>query len=909
MATIPSEKVENEQLEKINDTGFCEFVKNLETLEDTIRLFERSGGDFYTLHGEDAFYAAEQIYKTKTVVKYLGGGINTGLPSLSLSKLACENFLKGQMNSKRIEIWSNNDGKKQNGWKIIKKATPGNLDALEDLLFDNFEPTTAPTVLAIKLGNTVKGGKVIGTCFIDNNEGIISISEFIDNEIFNNFESLLIQTGAMECIIPSEESYELEKIKTILNRCNIMITTAKKSEYSLKDIEENFKTLLIADSLPLNNLSEYDMKLGLASAACLISYLGLLQDSSNENRFLLKTHDLSQYMKLDGSALIALNLLPDKNSSRQKTMSLYGLLNQCYTAMGSRLLYQWLKQPLIKLEDINLRLDLVESFIDDHTTRDSICSNVLKVTPDLNGLAKKFRKNRATLQDVVRIYQFILKLPDMIEMLNNSQNIQLIRSVYSVKLEEYYEGLEKLKELVETTIDLERLDQHIYQIKSEFSEELEQISQQIKEIESNFQLEYEKVANKLGLEVDRKLKYENSSTYGHCFRLSRTDAVVLRSYQKDFIELAVQKAGTYFTTLKMKNLNEEYQDLNAMYNKIQSTLVKEVLEIVKSYTVTFELLNALVAHLDLIISFANVAINSNPAYVRPQFSTNDNQRELNLIGSRHPCLEVQPEVNFIPNDASMIQNQREFLIVTGPNMGGKSTYIRQIGMVSLMAQIGCYVPCDSANLPIFDCILARIGANDSQLKGMSTFMVEMLETSTILKSATENSLIIIDELGRGTSTHDGFGLAWSISDYICNQCKSMCLFATHFHELTKLKEEIPKVANLHVKVHLNQNSELDSNLTLLYKIEEGSCDQSLGIQVAKIAGFPKVVTDLATHKVNELENGNQRLITKEQKENIESIMREYILKYKANQLDSSIKSKLFDLKKEYPFLSQFNLNK
>ncbi|CAI2185182.1 8035_t:CDS:10, partial [Funneliformis geosporum] len=388
------------------------------------------------------------------------------------------------------------------------------------------------------------------------------------------------------------------------------------------------------------------------------------------------------------------------------------------------------------------------------------------------------------------------------------------------------------------------------------------------------------VGNNLGM--DKKLHLEKQNTHGYCFRITRNDASCI-SGKKQYLELATQRNGVFFTTTKLRQLSTSYFDSLDLYEKEQSLLVKEVIDIAASYCPTLETLNGLLAHLDVIVSYAHVSVHAPIPYVRPKMN-NKGEGDVVLKNSRHPCLEVQDDVSFIPNDVSLIRGQHEFLIITGPNMGGKSTYIRQIGVIALMAQIGCFVPCTEASLCIFDCVLARVGAGDSQLKGVSTFMAEMLETANILKTATPNSLIIIDELGRGTSTYDGFGLAWAISEHISTRIRCFCMFATHFHELTTLSEEVPYVCNLHVTAHIGSNSSGGRDITLLYKVNEGVCDESFGIHVAELANFPDTVVKLARRKEKQLEE-----VTKHEEKDGEEIFPKEVIEKGSTIIEEFLK--------------------
>ncbi|KAI8089690.1 muts domain V-domain-containing protein [Halteromyces radiatus] len=841
---------------------FVKFFRSLSPVTDgTIRLFERDANQkrYYSFHGDDAHYIAQNIYKTTTVIKYWGGNdATTGLATTLLSSSVAESFLRDALLTKqlRIEIWRQK--KNTTSWNIICNASPGNLQDVEDLLFLNSTMTTAPVVMAVKWMST-GDQKIVGVSFADASIKQIGVSQFIDNELYSNLESLVIQLGVKECLIPADESgkdYEAIKIRGILDRCGIVATERKKGDFNTKNIEQDLNRLLEGE-ISVAALPEFELKLSMEASSCLIKYLSLLADETNFKHFKLVQHDLSQYMRLDASALSALNLMPNPQDGSNKNMSLYGLLNNCKTAQGGRLLAQWLKQPLLNLDEINQRQDLVQMFIQDTELRQTLQESHLRNIPDLHRLAKRFQRGSANLQDVVRIYQVVIRLPAIVKVLKanepESQRMaDLMEKIFTTEISDLYQNLHNLEELVESTIDLDAVADHEFIIKADIDTTLKELKQRLDQTKQQMDIEHERVGQKLKLDIEKKLKMEKHSVYGYCFRVGRTEAHVLRN-KPEFFEYATQKAGTYFTTSKLKHINEEWTELCNTYEKYQQGLVKQVIETVATYCPVMETLGALLAKLDVIISFAHASIMAPIPYIRPEIHP-CGQGDVVLVEARHPCLEAQNDVQFIPNDVNMIRDASEFVIITGPNMGGKSTYIRQIGVISLMAQVGCFVPCSEARLCIFDSILARVGAGDSQLKGVSTFMAEMLETATILKSATSNSLIIIDELGRGTSTYDGFGLAWSISEHIASEIRAFCLFATHFHELTELGTTIGHVKNLNVAVHVDDSKVPGCrDITLLYKVDEGVCDQSFGIHVAELARFPDSVITMAKRKADELE--------------------------------------------------------
>lgn len=771
--------------------------------------------------------------------------------------------------SRRVEIWETT-GRMQ--WKVTKQASPGNLQDVEEELGGHIE--SAPIILAVKVSAKASEARNVGVCFADASVRELGVSEFLDNDLYSNFESLLIQLGVKECLLQVDsqrKDVELAKLRSIADNCGVAIAERSAGDYGTRDIEQDLSRLL-RDERAVGTLTQTDLKLAMGSAAALIKYLGVLADPSNFGQYQLYQHDLSQFMKLDASALKALNLMPGPRDG-SKTMSLYGLLNHCKTPVGSRLLSQWLKQPLMSLEDIERRQQLVEAFVMDTELRQTLQEEHLRSIPDLYRLAKKFQRKQANLEDVVRAYQVAIRIPGFVgafENIMDEEHKTPLDAEYTSKLIGYSHSLAKLQEMVETTVDLDALDRHEFIIKPEFDENLRTIRNRLDKLRRDMENEHKSVGLDLNQDLDKKLFLENHRVHGWCFRLTRTEASCIRN-KRQYSECSTQKNGVYFTTSKMQDLRREHDQLSENYNRTQSGLVSEVVNVASSYCPVLEKLAHVLAHLDVIVSFAHVSVHAPTSYTRPKMHPRGQGNTI-LKGARHPCMEMQDDIQFITNDVSLIRGSSEFLIITGPNMGGKSTYIRQIGVIALLAQVGCFVPCSEAELTIFDSILARVGASDSQLKGVSTFMAEMLETANILKSATSESLIIIDELGRGTSTYDGFGLAWAISEHIIKEIRCFAMFATHFHELTALVENFPQVQNLHVVAHIGDTTTdlIDNDqppqhhhhhhhnnrkeVTLLYKVEPGVCDQSFGIHVAELVRFPTKVVNMAKRKADELED-------------------------------------------------------
>lgn len=511
-----------------DEYGFIRFFRSLsskgEDEENTIRVFDR--GDYYTAHGNDAERIARMVYKTTSVIRTLGRGDN-GLPSVTLTVTVFRNLLREALFKlgMRVEIWANTG---RSNWKMVKQATPGNLqDVEEDLGTGGTLNELPPVILAVKYTAKASEGRLVGVCFADASVRELGVSEFADNDLFSNFESMVIQLGVKECILPAESAKkdpELQKLRQILSNCDITITQRPGSDFGVKDIEQDLSRLLRDEVTAAGMSPVTELKLAMGAAAALVKYLGVMHDASNFGQYRIYQHNLSEYMKLDAAAVRALNLLPGPRDG-SKNMSLYGLLNHCKTPVGNRLLSQWLKQPLMNNEEIEKRQQLVEAFVNDTELRQTMQEDHLRAIPDLYRLAKKFQKGLATLEDVVRVYQVVIRLPGIINTLEGVMEEQYqtcLEEQYTSNLRTYSNNFGKLAEMVETTVDLDALDRHEFIIKPEFDDTLQIIKNKLDRLREAMDDEHREVGKDLGQEPDKKLFLENHRVHGWCFRLTRT---------------------------------------------------------------------------------------------------------------------------------------------------------------------------------------------------------------------------------------------------------------------------------------------------------------------------------------------------------------------------------------------------
>lgn len=608
---------------------------------------------------------------------------------------------------------------------------------------------------------------------------------------------------------------------------------------------------------------------------------------------LLNTLDEGTYFTLDPQAIVSLDILPklradllpdttNLTTSRSNT-TVYSVLNKCRTTSGQRLLSVWLKHPLKDKEKIDLRLEIVKYFVDNTQLRSMCYDDYLKKIPDLMRISHKISKEKCSLGDLVKIYTACDSLRSLCKNFDHQNNISGAEPPNSVTklfnwIQKSCDDLGEFMKLIEDTIDLDSEDaeNNEYLIKPNSDEDIARVSLEISHLNAKAKLELAAAAEEIGLDVEKSIKLEISGEKGFNFKVTKLNEQLVRDNSSYEQHSLVKKDGYRFTNRILNKLSAKYVNAKEEYNQLAKNVIVDIVSKAGIFECEVLGFSMAITVIDTFISLSVAAVQNN--YIKPLILDAD-AGKIVIDRLRHPCLENQPDVeDFVPNDIEMSKDDKKFYLITGPNMGGKSTFIKSVAVNVVMAQCGSMIPAEDARISVIDGVYTRIGAGDKQMEGISTFMEEMMDMSSILKAAGKNSFVIIDELGRGTSTFDGYGLAWAISKHLSTVTQCFTLFATHFHELTEMEEDIPIVGNLHVKAICQ-----DDKLTMLYNVVSGVCDESYGINVAQYTKFPKHVVDVAKEKLKQFEEVPGFVSAKDVRQFVRECTRDYLSRSSSNQ--------------------------
>ncbi|MBQ1475688.1 MAG: DNA mismatch repair protein MutS, partial [Firmicutes bacterium] len=614
---------------------------------------------------------------------------------------------------------------------------------------------------------------------------------------------------------------------------DVYLTKLPEEQYTLpaarKAVLKQFRAEELAD------LDLEGKRHAVIAAGVLLGYLEHTQKHSMDQLIVLHTYELGNHMTLDRATIANLELTETIFDGRLQG-SLLGVLDHTHTAMGARKLKKWLREPLNSLPEIQDRLDAVEELMDDPMLRNNLTES-LKVVYDFERLSTRIACGNANGKDMIALRNSLYALPEIKFDLLDRQ-APLLR-----ELGEKIDTCDKVYTLIDEAIveDPPFAVKEGGLIKPGYARELDEIKDSIKDAKT-WIAELENVEReKTGIS---NLKVGYNKVFGYYIEITRSQYDKIPEH---YIRKQTLVNAERFIIPELKEKEDLVMNAETRINKIEYELFQEIRETIKGYIAKIQTTAQCISTLDVLASFADVSEKND--YCKPEMNEGD---AIVIERGRHPVIEqMMRGGTFVSNDVQIDRDSRSLLLITGPNMAGKSTYMRQLALIVLMAQAGCFVPAESARIGLCDRIYTRIGASDNIAMGQSTFFVEMSELAYILNTATEKSLVILDEIGRGTSTYDGLSIAWATVERLTKEKKRVrTLFATHYHELTALADTLKGVKNLNVDV-----SETGGNIVFLHKIVEGSASRSYGIHVAKLAGVPKEVLESAQAKLDSLESG------------------------------------------------------
>lgn len=775
-----------------------QYLETKDNYEDVI-LFYRIG-DFYEMFFEDAINVSHDLELTLTGKN---AGLDEKIPMCGVPHHAANIYIdklidKGYKVAICEQVEDPKDAKgivKREVIRIVSKGTVMSDDMLD-----------------AKNNNFIGALKDLGHCF-SLSYADLSTGEFISVLVEYELEKIIneiVNDNIKELIINGNVDPRI--INTLKN--NYSITISKEDcDIEIKEYKDLYKDIK-------------DVRI-ISSVCVLLNYLTSTQKRSIDHLQNVKVKDYKTYLKMDIHTKRNLELTENLRT-KERTYSLLWLLDKTKTAMGSRMLKQMIENPLIDKEEIENRYDMVSKLLEEFLLKDEL-KELLNEVYDLERLAGRVSFGNANARDLLQLKSSLKVLPrikEIVSILGFNLVIDDLTDLYEFLDKSIYEN---------PPITLKEG----YLIKSGYNKELDDLKLARSGGKDFIAKLEEKEKERTGI---KNLRVGYNRVFGYYIEVSKGNS---RQVKEEFGWERKQTLANNerFITPELKEkeqliLGAEEKIINLEYELFTNIRCK-----VKEVIPTIQLTAKMVAKLDVMIAFATVTEENN--YTRPIITLD---KEVKIIEGRHPVVEKVLNGEFVSNDIIFTKDKYVELI-TGPNMAGKSTYMRQMAMIVIMAQIGCFVPAKEAYLPIFDKIFTRIGASDDLVSGESTFMVEMKEANRAILGATEHSLILFDELGRGTATYDGISLAQAIIEYIHDNIKAITFFSTHYHELTSLEEHKAHIKNVHVSAH-----EENGVITFLHKVKDGSVDKSYGIHVAKLAQLPDSLIKRADEILMSYEN-------------------------------------------------------
>ncbi len=799
-----------------------QYLELKENYKDCIVLYRL--GDFYEMFFDDAIVASKVL---EIALTGRDCGLEERAPMCGVPHHAIDNYIPKLIeNGLKVAICEQmEDAATAKGIvkrDVVRVITPGTIID-QNMLDDKANNYLCSIYL---------NGNSFGMAYVDVSTGDLLITEYDSyniNALKDTITAEIIKINPSETI--SNSFIHNDIIDAKINCLGKINTFEDYKELILKHFNSaSLDNILKSETLGMSDNSNAIMALGI-----ILEYLYETQKISLEHINKIQSYKIGDYVQLDSSTRRNLELTETMRGKKGQG-TLYHIIDYTMTAMGGRLLKKWIEEPLRSQSLINQRLDSVSELYDNVMVSNNIKEYMKKIY-DIERLIGRIVYGNCNGRDMIALKQSISNLPDFKSELSFTE-AELIKEIYSK-----FDVLSDVFELLEKAI-VEEPPISVKEggiIKSGFNAELDEIKEisiHGKEWISNLQnTEREKTGIK-------NLKIGYNKIFGYYIEISQSNVKNAPDYYTRKQTLANCER---FVTPELKEMESKILNADEQIMKLEYNLFLEIRQYIKEQITRIQKTAHDIAVIDTINSLAIAAVKNN--YVRPKINSSN---YINIIEGRHPVIEklIKNEM-FVPNDTVIDNKKLRMSIITGPNMAGKSTYMRQVALITLLAHVGSFIPAKEADICIVDKIFTRVGASDDLAQGQSTFMVEMSEVSNILKNATENSLLILDEIGRGTSTYDGLSIAWSVVEYITKKIKAKTLFATHYHELSELEGKMDCIKNFRILI-----KESGDKITFLRKIAEGSVDKSYGIQVANLAGLPQEVINRAKEIISQLEEND-----------------------------------------------------